>query len=66
MLPQTKSRNLHIKIQAQGNIVMKKKFQIFISSTYKDLIEERLIVKKAILEMEHIPTGHITYYKYLN
>lgn len=25
---------------------MKKRYQIFVSSTYKDLIEERLIVKK--------------------
>lgn len=36
---------------------MKKRYQIFVSSTYKDLIEERLIVKKAILEMKHFPAG---------
>lgn len=36
---------------------MKKRYQIFVSSTYNDLIEERLIVKKAILEMKHFPAG---------
>lgn len=36
---------------------MKKRYQIFVSSTYKDLVKERLIVKKAILEMGHFPAG---------
>ena len=36
---------------------MEKKYQIFISSTYVDLIEERDVVTKAILEMGHIPVG---------
>jgi hypothetical protein len=36
---------------------MKKRYQVFVSSTYKDLVKERLIVKKAILEMQHFPTG---------
>jgi hypothetical protein len=36
---------------------MKKKYQIFISSTFKDLKEERDLVIKSILEMGHIPVG---------
>jgi hypothetical protein len=36
---------------------MKIKYQIFISSTYEDLREERELVIKAILEMGHIPVG---------
>ncbi len=34
-----------------------KKFQIFISSTYSDLIEERRAVTESILGMNHIPVG---------
>ena len=34
-----------------------KKYQIFVSSTYGDLEEERDLVIKAILEMGHIPVG---------
>lgn len=34
-----------------------KKYQIFVSSTYKDLIEERQAVVQAILELHHIPAG---------
>src|SRR5690554_369985 len=36
---------------------MDKKYQIFISSTYEDLKEERDQVIKAVLEMGHIPVG---------
>ena len=36
---------------------MNKKYQVFISSTYKDLKAEREQVTKAILEMGHIPIG---------
>lgn len=36
---------------------MDKKYQIFISSTYEDLKEEREQAIKAILEMGHIPVG---------
>lgn len=36
---------------------MEKKYQIFISSTYEDLKEERDQAIKAILEMGHIPVG---------
>ena len=32
---------------------MRKKYQIFISSTYIDLVEERKHVQQAILEMNH-------------
>jgi hypothetical protein len=34
-----------------------KKYQIFVSSTYEDLKEERDQAIKAILEMGHIPLG---------
>lgn len=36
---------------------MNKKYQIFVSSTYEDLKEERDQIIKAILEMGHIPVG---------
>ncbi|KQT41331.1 MULTISPECIES: DUF4062 domain-containing protein [unclassified Methylophilus] len=36
---------------------MTKKYQIFVSSTYSDLIDEREQVIKAVLEMGHIPVG---------
>lgn len=36
---------------------MEKRYQIFISSTYKDLIEERDVTLKALLEMNHFPAG---------
>jgi hypothetical protein len=36
---------------------MSKKFQIFVSSTYVDLIQEREQIIKACLEMGHIPVG---------
>lgn len=35
----------------------KKKYQIFISSTYTDLIEERQAAVEAIIKMGHIPAG---------
>ena len=37
--------------------MLDKKYQIFISSTYEDLKEERDIVMKTILSMYHIPIG---------
>lgn len=36
---------------------MKNKLQVFVSSTYSDLIEERQIAVEAILEAGHIPAG---------
>lgn len=36
---------------------MRKKLQIFVSSTYNDLIEERQAAVKAILKAGHIPAG---------
>lgn len=36
---------------------MKIKYQIFVSSTFEDLKEERELVIKSILEMGHIPVG---------
>lgn len=36
---------------------MDKKYQIFVSSTYKDLIAERKVVFEKILKLKHIPAG---------
>jgi hypothetical protein len=36
---------------------MATKYQIFVSSTYDDLKDERAAVIRAILEMGHIPVG---------
>ena len=36
---------------------MERRYQVFVSSTYNDLIEERAMVKKALLEMECFPAG---------
>ncbi len=36
---------------------MDKKYQIFISSTFVDLVEERQNVIKSVLELEHMPAG---------
>lgn len=36
---------------------MDKRYQVFVSSTYKDLIEERREVMQALLELDHIPAG---------
>jgi len=33
------------------------KYQVFVSSTYADLVEERQAVSRAILDMGHIPAG---------
>lgn len=38
-------------------IRMQKKYQIFVSSTFRDLLEERQAVLEAILELNHIPCG---------
>jgi len=42
-------------VKMEGNL--KKKLQIFISSTYTDLIEERQAAVSAILKAGHIPAG---------
>ncbi|WP_214629728.1 DUF4062 domain-containing protein [Paenibacillus agaridevorans] len=36
---------------------MEKRYQVFISSTYQDLIEERQEVMQALLELDCIPSG---------
>ncbi len=36
---------------------MNKRYQVFVSSTYEDLIDERLEVMKALLELDCIPCG---------
>lgn len=42
---------------SKGDKGMKKKYQIFISSTYTDLQEERQAAVQAILDAGHIPAG---------
>lgn len=37
--------------------MMDKKYQVFVSSTYQDLIEERKAVIQALLELDCIPVG---------
>jgi hypothetical protein len=37
--------------------MLDKRYQVFISSTFRDLIDERQAVLKAILEMNHMPAG---------
>ena len=36
---------------------IEKRYQIFISSTFRDLIDERQAVLKAVLELDHMPAG---------
>lgn len=36
---------------------MEKRYQVFISSTFRDLIDERQSVLKAVLELDHMPAG---------
>jgi hypothetical protein len=48
-------RGLSVSSRSEGR--MKTKYQVFVSSTYEDLKEERDQVLKAILEMGHIPVG---------
>lgn len=36
---------------------MEKKYQIFVSSTYKDLMEERSAITEAIIQKKHIPVA---------
>lgn len=40
-----------------GGIAMNKKYQVFVSSTYEDLVEERKSVSQALLESNCIPAG---------
>jgi hypothetical protein len=37
--------------------MLDKRYQIFISSTFRDLVEERQAVLKAVLELDHMPAG---------
>ena len=39
------------------NSVMNKRYQIFISSTYEDLKEEREVVMQAVLQLKCFPAG---------
>lgn len=36
---------------------MEKRYQVFISSTFRDLVQERQEVLKAVLEIDHVPAG---------
>ena len=37
--------------------MLEKRYQVFISSTFRDLVEERQSVLKAVLELNHMPAG---------
>lgn len=41
----------------KGGEVLNKKLQVFVSSTYVDLIEERKKAVEGILKSKHIPAG---------
>lgn len=36
---------------------MDKRYQVFISSTFRDLQQERQAVLRAVLELDHMPAG---------
>ncbi len=36
---------------------MEKRYQVFISSTFADLVEERMAVHKGVMELNHMPAG---------
>jgi len=38
-------------------MTLEKRFQVFISSTFRDLVEERQAVLRAVLELDHMPAG---------
>lgn len=41
----------------RGRCPMQKKYQVFVSSTFRDLIDERQDTMKSILDLGHIPAG---------
>ena len=45
------------KYKKEMSNIIQKKYQVFISSTYNDLIDERREVIQALLELDCIPTG---------
>ena len=49
--------NSAIENYRKGIILMDKKLQVFVSSTFTDLIEERQVAVEAILDAGHIPAG---------
>ena len=63
MLLGTKGRVTFLAIERaaisnqQGTSQPMAKYQVFVSSTYRDLQDERELVIKAVLEMGHIPVG---------
>jgi len=36
---------------------MEERYQVFISSTFVDLVDERQSALKAVLELDHMPAG---------
>ena len=53
---ETSAANLRL-IQPTRYIKKEKKYQVFVSSTYLDLRQERQAVSRAILELGHFPAG---------
>lgn len=55
---QSESINHSDPILSSGHeMTIEKRYQIFISSTFRDLIDERQAALKAILELNHMPAG---------
>jgi hypothetical protein len=45
------------RLTGSGGLTLEKKYQIFVSSTFRDLVEERQDTIKSILDLGHIPAG---------
>jgi hypothetical protein len=41
----------------QSGSAVQKKYQVFVSSTFRDLVDERQDTIKSILDLGHIPAG---------
>lgn len=55
--PIQSQKSVHVYGGSDLKMIYKKKLQVFISSTYEDLIDERQAAVMAILEAGHIPVG---------
>ena len=45
------------RIAREKALLMEKKYQVFVSSTFTDLMDERQDVLKSVLDLGHIPSG---------
>ena len=56
-LPNKLQHAVKYTVSSQHRIRMEKRYQVFISSTFVDLKDERQAALKAILEIDHMPAG---------